>query len=86
LGHVLGADHIKIAGGKLILARFPYLACQLSVRKVFQTLTSTSAEIDLLMAGVEQRYDTGFILVPAVGRTSSTGALVALYCGAPWCS
>jgi hypothetical protein len=76
---------IEIAGGKLISAQFPYLARQLSVRKVVPTLTSKSAEISLLMAGAKQHYDTGFILVPAVGCTSSRGALMALYCGEPWC-
>jgi hypothetical protein len=45
-----------------------------SVRKVVLTLTSKR---------VEQHYDTRFILVPVVGRTSSRGALVALYCKAP---
>jgi hypothetical protein len=63
----------------------PYLARQLSVRKVVPTLTSTSVEIYLLMAGAKQHDDAGFILVPAVGRTSSRGALKALYCVAPWC-
>jgi hypothetical protein len=48
----------------------PYLARQLSVRKVVPTLTSTSTEIYLSM-------------VPVVGRTSSRGALEALYCVAP---
>jgi hypothetical protein len=38
------------------------------------------------MVGSKQHYDTGFILVLAVGRTSSSGALVALYFKAPWCS
>jgi hypothetical protein len=57
-----------------------------SVRKIVPTLTSKSAEIYLSMACAKQHNDTGFILVPAVGRTSSRGALVALYCGAPWCS
>jgi hypothetical protein len=37
------------------------------------------------MAGAKQHNDTGFILVPAVGRTSSRVALEALYCVAPWC-
>jgi hypothetical protein len=58
----------------------------LSVRKVVPTLTSKSAEIGLSMAGAKQHNYTGFILVPAVGCTSSRGALVALYCVAPWCS
>jgi hypothetical protein len=38
---------------------------KLSVRKVVQTLTSTSAEIYLSMAGAKQLGDTSFILVPA---------------------
>jgi hypothetical protein len=37
----------------------------LSVRKVVPTLTSTSAEIYLSMAGAKQLGDTRFILVPA---------------------
>jgi hypothetical protein len=74
-----------MAGGKLISTHSPYLARQLSVRKVVPTLTSKSAEIYLPMAGARQHNDTGFILVPAAGRTSSSGALVALYCVAPWC-
>jgi hypothetical protein len=45
------------------------------VQKVVPTLTSMSAEIYLLMAGAKQHKDTRFILVPAVGRTSSRGAL-----------
>jgi hypothetical protein len=77
---------IETAGGKLISVRLPYLARQLSVRKVVPTLTSKSAEIGLSMTGAKQYRDTGFILVPAVCRTSSRGALVVLYCNAPWCS
>jgi hypothetical protein len=52
------------------------------VRKVVPTLTSTSAEIYLSMASAKQHVDTSFILVPAVGRTSSReGALgVVLRC------
>jgi hypothetical protein len=37
------------------------------------------------MVGVKQHYDTGFILVPAVGRTSSRGSLgrcIAVHRGA----
>jgi hypothetical protein len=56
---------------------------QLSVRKVVPTLTSTSIEIYLSMAGAEQHNDTGFILVPAMGRTYSSAALEVLYCVAP---
>jgi hypothetical protein len=77
---------IEMAGGKLISAQCPYLARQLSVRKVVPTLTSKSAKIYLSMVGAKQHNDTGFIMVPAMGRTSSRGALVALYSGAPWCS
>jgi hypothetical protein len=57
---------IEMAGGKMIFsAKFPYLARQLSVWKVVPTLTSTSAEIYLSMAGAKQLGDTRFILVPA---------------------
>jgi hypothetical protein len=42
-----------------------------------------SAEIYLSMAGANKHNDTAFILVPAMGRTSSKGALEALYCVAP---
>jgi hypothetical protein len=45
----------------------------LSVRKVVPTLTSTSTEIYLSMACAKQHDDTGFILVPTVGRISSRG-------------
>jgi hypothetical protein len=58
---------------------------QLSVQKVVSTLTSKSAEIYLSMVGAKQHKDTGFILVPAVGHTSSRGALGELYCVAPLC-
>jgi hypothetical protein len=37
------------------------------------------------MAGAKQHNDTVFILVPVVGRTSSRGALEALYCVALLC-
>jgi hypothetical protein len=61
------------------------VAAEMSVQKVVRALTSKIAEIDLSMAGTRQHYDTGFILVPAVGRTSCRGALGVLYCKAPWC-
>jgi hypothetical protein len=63
----------------------PYLARQLSVRKVVPTLTSKGAEIYLSMAGAKQLSDTGFYLGSGRGRTSSRGVLGALYCTAPWC-
>jgi hypothetical protein len=55
---------IEMAGGKMIFSASPYLAHQLSVQKVVPTLTSTSAEIYLSMAGAKQLSDTRFILVP----------------------
>jgi hypothetical protein len=70
---------IETAGGELISARDPYLARQLLVQKVVPTLTSRCAEIGLSMAGAKQHWNTGFILVPAVGHTSSRGELRALY-------
>jgi hypothetical protein len=74
---------IEMAGEKLIFSAATYLARQLSVRKVVPTLTSTSAEIYLSVVGAKQHNDTGFILVPVVGRTFSRGALEALCCVAP---
>jgi hypothetical protein len=59
----------------------PYLARQLSVRKVVPTLTSKSAEIYPSMVG----FDTGFYAGSGRGRTSSSGVLGELYCVAPWC-
>jgi hypothetical protein len=44
-----------------------------------------SAEIYLSMVGAEQHNDMCFILVPAVGRTSSRVVLEALYCVAQLC-
>jgi hypothetical protein len=55
------------------------------VWKVVPTLTSTCTEIYLSMADAKQHEDTGFFLVPAVGRTSSRVALKALYCDALLC-
>jgi hypothetical protein len=55
------------------------------VQKVVPTVTSTSAEIYLSMAGAKQHNDTGFILVPVAGRTSSRGALKVLCYIAPLC-
>jgi hypothetical protein len=56
-----------------------------SVRKVVSTLTSTSAEVYLSMAGDKQLGDTWFILVPA-GAVRPTGVCsghcVALHHGA----
>jgi hypothetical protein len=45
---------IERAGGKLIFSAVPYLARQLSVRKVVPTLTSKSAEIYLSMEGAKR--------------------------------
>jgi hypothetical protein len=70
---MLGADHHREGWWKADLQRTaPYLARQLLVRKVVPTLTSTSAEIYLSMAGAKQLGDTRFILVP-VGAVHPTG-------------
>jgi hypothetical protein len=50
---------IEMAGGKLIFSAVPYLARQLSVRKVVPTLTSKSAEIYLSMVGAKQLVSRG---------------------------
>jgi hypothetical protein len=50
---------IEMAGGKLISARLPYLAHQLSVQKVVPTLTSNITEIYVSMAGAKQHNDMG---------------------------
>jgi hypothetical protein len=50
---------IKTAGGKLISAQCPYLARQLSVRKIVLTLTSKSVEIGLSMAGANNIMTRG---------------------------
>jgi hypothetical protein len=50
---------IEMAGGKLIFSALPYLARQLSVRKVVPTLTSTSAEIYLSMADAKKLMTRG---------------------------
>jgi hypothetical protein len=58
---------LEMAGGKLIFSAFPYLARELSVRKVVPTLTSTSTEIYLSMASAKQHVDT---IYPGSGRGS----------------
>jgi hypothetical protein len=50
---------IEMAGRKLIFSAAPYLARQLSVRKVVSTLTSKRAEIYLSMAGAKQLVTRG---------------------------
>jgi hypothetical protein len=59
LGPVLGADHHRDGWWELIFNAVPYLARQLSVRKVVQTLTSKSVEIYLSMAGAKQLVTRG---------------------------
>jgi hypothetical protein len=81
LGPVLGTNHHRNDWWEADLQRvLPYLAHQLSVRKVVPTLTSMSAEIYLSMADAKQHVDMSFILVPAMGHTSSRGALGAVLC------
>jgi hypothetical protein len=90
----LGASHVarlvvdNFASRRLVADYFAYAArpsASVSVQKVVPTLTSTSAEIYLSMAGAKQHSDTDFILVLVVGRTSSKVVLKVLYCVAPWC-
>jgi hypothetical protein len=63
----------------------PYLARQLSVRKVVPTLTSRCAETYLSMAGAKQLVTLGFILVPT-GAVRPAGVCskhyIALHCSA----
>jgi hypothetical protein len=56
---------IERACGADLQREGPYLACQISVRKVVLTLTSKSAEIYPSMAGAKQLVTLIFILVPA---------------------
>jgi hypothetical protein len=71
----------------LLFFRYVYMAPRgfimyalwiLSVRKVVPTLTSTSAEIYLSMAGAKQLDDTTFILVPA--RTVRPAGVCSRHC------
>jgi hypothetical protein len=72
-----------VDGGLTLGAHLPHGGRQLSVRNVVPTLTSDERQ-GLSLNGLCQAIrDTRFILVPAVGRTSSSGVLEALYCSAP---
>jgi hypothetical protein len=79
-GTLLDADHHRDGWWKADLQRsFPYQARQLSVRKVVPTLTSTSVEIYLSMAGAKQLSDTRFILVrpgPYVRQRCAQGTVL----------
>jgi hypothetical protein len=55
-----------------------------SVRNVVPTLTSNKCQGLSLNGRCQAIRNTRFILVPAEGRTSSSGVLEALYCSAPW--
>jgi hypothetical protein len=55
----------------------------LSVRNVVPTVTSSKRQGLSLNGRCQEIRDTRFILVPAEGRTSSSGVLEALYCSAP---
>jgi hypothetical protein len=50
---------VEMASVKLIFSAVPYLARNLSVRKVVPTLTSKSADIYLSMAGAKQQMTRG---------------------------
>jgi hypothetical protein len=71
---------IEMAAGKLIFsARIPYLARQLTVRKVVPTLTSKSVEIYLSMAGAKQLVTRGlswFRLGPYVQQRCAQGTIL----------
>jgi hypothetical protein len=56
---------IEMAGGKLIFSANPLPGVPTIGLESSLTLTSTSAEIYLSMAGAKQLRDTSFILVPA---------------------
>jgi hypothetical protein len=83
---VLGADHHREVLWKLIFSvKLPYLAHQLSVRKVVPTLTSKSAEIYPSMAGAKKLDDTSFVLVLAGAVRPAvvcSGHYIALHRGA----
>jgi hypothetical protein len=83
---VLSADHHRDGWWKADLQRAaPYLARQLSVRKVVPTQTSRSAEIYLSMVGAKQLVTLGFILVPAETVHPAgvcSGHFIALHRGA----
>jgi hypothetical protein len=64
----------------MCLARVKWL---LSVRNVVPTLTSNKRQGLSLNGRCQAIRNTRFILVPAEGRTSSSGVLEALYCSAP---
>jgi hypothetical protein len=53
------------------------------VRNVVPTLTSNKRQGLSINGRCQATKDTRFILVPAGGRTSSSGVLRALYCSAP---
>jgi hypothetical protein len=53
------------------------------VRNVVPTLTSNKRQGLPLNGRYQAIRNTGFILVPDEGRTSSSGVLGALYCSAP---
>jgi hypothetical protein len=72
-----------VDGGLTLGARLPHGGRQLSVRNVVPTLTSSKRQGLSLNGRCQAIRDTRFILVPAEGRTSSSGVLEALYCSAP---
>jgi hypothetical protein len=76
---------IERASGADLQREGPYLARQLSVRKVVPTLTCKSAKIYPSMAGAKQLDDTSFILVPSGAVRPAvvcSGHYIALHHGA----
>jgi hypothetical protein len=69
--------------GLTLGARLPHSGRQLSVRNVVPALTSNKRQGLSLNGRCQAIRNTRFVLVPAEGRTSSSGVLEALYCSAP---
>jgi hypothetical protein len=71
---------IEMAAGNLIFStRIPYLARQLSVRKVVPTLTSKSVEIYLSMTGAKKQLTRGlswFRLGPYIQQWCARGTIL----------
>jgi hypothetical protein len=76
---------IEMADGKLIFSARPPPGAPTVGTESSPDTPITSAEVYPSMAGAKQHNDTGFILIPVVGRMSSRGALKALYCVASLC-
>jgi hypothetical protein len=83
MGVHFSSFHFKNSTESFILVLLKTQATQVSVRNVIPTLTSDERQGLSLNGRCQAIRDTRFILVPAEGRTSSSGVLEALYCSAP---